>query len=172
MFTVIFFFSTPTPTEREKLFVFLATDFNIVRVSFIVSCLFNASRCLCVGVEIQSLRAEFQPRFPTNRVETFPLAVVRVISALGGQKTRTDCGPGGLESSRSAPQTASNQSSCCFSSQTCLYHCSHITFRKQQQSSVKCQERILQQVSVRPLLCPGIRSRGHLLPQVMTSVLK
>lgn len=51
-------------------------------------CLFNASRYLCVDVETQSLRAEIQPHFPTNRVETFPLAVVRVISALEDRKPR------------------------------------------------------------------------------------
>lgn len=136
-------------------------------------CLFNASRYLCVGVETQSLRAEIQPCFPTNRVETFPLAVARVISALEDGKPRWIVAQ---EDWSSAPlhhrQPAYNQSSYCFSSQTCLYHCSHITFRKQQQSSVKRQERILQQVSMRPLLCPGIHSRGHLLSQVMTLVLK
>lgn len=49
-------------------------------------CLFNVSGYLRVGVETQSLRAEIQLRFLTNRVETFPLAVVRVISALEDRK--------------------------------------------------------------------------------------
>lgn len=76
---------------------------------------------------------------------------------LGGEKTRIFCGPGGLESSTPAPQSANAQHqtfSHWFNSQTSLYHCSHISFKKQQQSFVTLNKK------TPALLRPGTPFQG------------